>query len=116
MKKPEIKIDSNHQTKFWGYSFKECVDYIKLSYDIPDVVYCDLINWGDPLLLDYPIFFVEKSKDTHKTIANDMIKSLYLTEEVNHKQEFIYSIKILFKEFSIEHTIENIPILAFLTY
>jgi len=120
MKKPQIKINSDKVTKVWGYSFKECVDYIKLTYQISPKVYMDLLDWGNPVALDYPFFFVEKVTDQiqnpYENIANQILNDLYCTNNIDYKQNLIDSIEMLFIQFSVNHTIENVPIIAFLSF
>lgn len=120
MKKPQIIVESDTKTRIWGYSFKECIDYIKVSYNISDIVYQDLIDWGDPILLEYPFCMIEKQteevKDPHQFIADQILTDVYGHVKVLHRDTLVESIKMIFIQFGIKHTIEDIPIVAFLKF
>jgi hypothetical protein len=120
MEKPQIKVNSDGITKIWGYSFKECIDYIQYTYKISDIVYGDLISWADPIVMEYPFYFIEKVTDQIKNpyqfIADEVLQNLYSSVNIQHRNQLIDSIEMLFIQFSISHTIENVPVLAFLDF
>lgn len=120
MKKPQITVESDKITKIWGYSFKECVNYIKFFYNISDIVYQDLIDWGDPVLLEYPFCMIEKQteeiENPYQFIADQILTDIYGHIKVQHRDMLIDSIEMIFIQFGIRHTIENIPIVAFLKF
>lgn len=117
MKKPQIKIDINNKTKIYGYSFKECVDYIKLFYNISDKTYKDLIDWANPNLMEYPFTMWEKITDKisnpYEYIADGILNDLYLTTKVKHREEVIDSIEMLFIQFAINY---DYPVVGFLEF
>jgi len=120
MKKPQIRVNSDRITKIWGYSFKECVDYLKFKYNINVQIYNDLISWGDPFLIEYPTYFIEKVteeiQNPYEYIVNEILNDLYSTEELEYKDEFVDVIEIFFIEFGIACTIENLPVVGFLNF